>query len=269
MSSTPRRLAVGLEYDGTRFAGWQHQPGLQTIQDCLQRALSTVADHPVVAVAAGRTDAGVHAFGQVAHFDTTADRPMRGWVLGANSHLPPDVSVSWAIELDRGFNARHQALARTYRYCILQRATRPAMLRDRVHWVRSELNVAAMHKAAQLLAGEHDFSSFRSVDCQSTSTTRSIDSISVTGEGAIVTIEVSANAFLHHMVRNIAGTLLPVGEGEQPPAWVAQVLTGRDRTKAGVTAPACGLYLWKVRYPPSLQIPELVPDRPWAMIAPA
>jgi tRNA pseudouridine38-40 synthase len=267
VSRPARRLAVGFEYDGTRYAGWQSQPGLPTVQDSLQQALSAVADHPVTASASGRTDAGVHAIGQVAHFDTTADRPVRGWVLGANTHLPVDIALNWAMEVDRSFNARHTALARSYRYLILRRATRPALLRDRVCWVRTELQAEAMHEAAQALVGEHDFTSFRSAECQSPTAMRHVDSISVTREGALTMIEISANAFLQHMVRNIAGTLLQVGAGERPPSWVAETLAARDRTRAGVTAPASGLYLWRVRYPPSLQIPELVPTRPWAMIA--
>ena len=267
MSAAVRRLAVGLEYDGTRYAGWQSQPGLPTIQESLQIALSAVADEPVAAVAAGRTDAAVHATGQVVHFDTSADRPLRGWVLGANSHLPDDIAVNWAIEVDRDFHARYTAQARSYRYCLLQRATRPALLRDRVCWVRETLDVAVMHEAAQTLTGEHDFSSFRSVECQSPTAMRHVDSIEVSGDGALVTIEITANAFLHHMVRNIAGSLLQVGEGKRSPNWISQILAARDRSRAGITAPAAGLYLWKVRYPPSLQVPDLVPARPWAMIA--
>jgi len=267
VSKASRRLAIGLEYDGTSYAGWQQQTGLPTIQDSLQKVLSAVADHPVVAVGSGRTDAGVHAVGQVAHFETTAERPVRGWVLGANSHLPSDIAVNWAMEVDASFHARHTAQARVYRYCMLRRATRPALQRDRICWTRATLDVDAMHKAAQALVGEHDFTSFRSAECQSPTAMRHIDSISVTGEGPLVIMEVSANAYLQHMVRNIAGTLLQVGAGERPPAWVGETLAARDRTRAGITAPAGGLYLWRVRYPPSLQIPELAPTRPWAMIA--
>jgi len=267
VSSTPRRLAVGIEYDGTRYAGWQQQPGLPTIQDCVQKALSTVADHPVTVVAAGRTDSGVHACAQVAHFETRAERPVRGWVLGANTHLPPDIAMNWAMEVEPSFHARHTAQGRSYRYCMLRRATRPAILRDRVCWVRSALDAEAMHEGAQALVGEHDFTSFRSVECQSTTAMRHIDAISVTGEGPLVVLEISANSYLHHMVRNIAGTLLQVGAGERPHAWVAETLAARDRTRAGITAPAAGLYLWRVRYPKSLQIPEPVFSRPWAMIA--
>lgn len=267
MKRTTRRIVLGLEYDGGRYAGWQQQPELNTIQDCVQRALSAVADHAVAVVAAGRTDAGVHAVAQVAHFDTEAERPLRGWVLGANSHLPDDIAVNWALEAGESFHARHSALARSYRYCILQRPTRPAILRDRVCWLREALDARAMQEAAQALVGEHDFSSFRAVECQSPTPMRRIDAISVRAEGPLVTIEVTANAFLHHMVRNIAGTLIEVGTGERSPDAMAAVLAARDRTRAGVTAPACGLYLWRVAYPEALGFPELVRLPPWAMIA--
>jgi tRNA pseudouridine38-40 synthase len=267
VSGPTRRIAVGIEYDGTRFTGWQQQAGLPTIQECVQQALSAVADHPVTAAAAGRTDAGVHARAQVAHFDTRAERPVRGWVLGANTHLPPDIAVNWAMEVDPSFHARHTALGRTYRYVILRRATRPALLRDRVCWTRATLDVGAMHAAAQTLVGEHDFTSFRSAECQSPTPMRHVDAISVTVEGRCVILEISANSFLQHMVRNIAGTLMQVGAGERQPAWVGETLAARDRTRAGITAPAAGLYLWRVRYPPSLGIPESATDEPWDMIA--
>jgi tRNA pseudouridine38-40 synthase len=261
-----RRLAVGLEYDGTQYAGWQQQPGLATLQDRLQQALSLVADHAVTVTGAGRTDAGVHAVAQVAHFDTTAERPLRGWVLGANSHLPADIAVNWAIDVDPAFHARHAALARSYRYLILQRATRPAILRDRACWVRTALDAAAMHQAAQALVGEHDFSSFRAVECQSATAMRRIDAIAVGVDGPLVTVEVTANAFLHHMVRNIVGTLIEVGSGERRPDSLAATLAARDRTRAGVTAPAAGLYLWRVRYPDAFGFPEAPAMPPWAMI---
>ncbi|MGQ0383916.1 MAG: tRNA pseudouridine(38-40) synthase TruA [Gammaproteobacteria bacterium] len=266
-SSSTRRLAVGLEYDGTRYAGWQLQPGLRTIQDSLQRALSSVADHAVIAVCAGRTDGGVHAARQVAHFDTTADRPLRGWVLGCNSQLPADIALHWAREVEPSFHARHSALARTYRYCFLACPTRPALLRDRVCWLRETLDAGAMHVAAQGLVGEHDFSSFRAVECQSATPMRRIDAISVRADGPLVTLEVTANAFLHHMVRNIAGTLREVGTGARSPGSMAATLADRDRTQAGVTAPAGGLYLWQVSYPEALGIPQGGGFAPWAMIA--
>jgi tRNA pseudouridine38-40 synthase len=261
-----RRLAVGLEYDGTRYAGWQLQPGLATVQDCLQRALSLVADHAVAVTGAGRTDAGVHAVAQVAHFDTTAERTPRGWVLGANSHLPADIAVNWAVEVDADFHARHAALARSYRYLILQRATRPAILRDRACWVRAPLDAAAMHQAAQALVGEHDFSSFRAVECQSATAMRRIDAISVAADGPLIAVEVTANAFLHHMVRNIVGTLIEVGSGERRPDSLAATLAACDRRQAGVTAPAGGLYLWRIRYPDAWRFPGAPGMPPWAMI---
>ncbi|MFZ2507308.1 MAG: tRNA pseudouridine(38-40) synthase TruA [Steroidobacteraceae bacterium] len=267
MSATQRRLAVGLEYDGARFAGWQQQPGLETIQDHVQRALRSVADHPVEVGCAGRTDAAVHAIAQVAHFDTRSDRPMRGWVLGANVELPPEIAVLWAIEAGAGFHARHSALVRSYRYCILQRETRPALLRERVWWLRTPLDTLAMHEAAQQLLGEHDFSAFRAAECQATTATRRIDSIRVSADAGLATIEVTANAFLQHMVRNIVGTLVAVGTGERPPEWVGTTLASRDRTRAGITAPPHGLYLVHVQYPEAFGIPQLVPSGPWAMIA--
>ena len=267
MSAGGRRLAVGLEYDGARFAGWQLQPGLLTIQDHVQRALAAVADHPVEVTCAGRTDAAVHACGQVAHFDTTAQRPMRGWVLGANTHLPPEISVLWAVEAGPQFHARHSALARSYRYCILLRPTRPALLRERAWWLRTPLDADAMNEATLHLVGEHDFSAFRAAECQAKTSRRRIDVIHVAAEGPLITIEVTANAFLHHMVRNVVGSLVPVGTGEQRPAWLADVLASRDRARAGITAPAHGLYLTRVHYPGDLGIPEFVPLDPWAMIA--
>ena len=186
MSGATRRLAVGIEYDGTLYAGWQQQPGLSTVQEAVQKALSSVADHSVTVTAAGRTDAGVHACAQVAHFDTQASRPVRGWVLGANSHLPPDIAIHWALEVDRSFHARHTAQGRSYRYCMRRRATRPALLRDRVCWIRSPLDADAMHEAAQALVGEHDFSAFRAVECQSTTPMRHVDAITVKADGPLV-----------------------------------------------------------------------------------
>lgn len=267
MSEGRRRVAVGLEYDGTRYAGWQYQPALLTVQGALQTALARVADHPVDAVCAGRTDAGVHALAQVAHFDTTSTRSPRGWVLGANSLLPDDISLRWACEVDAAFHARHTALARTYRYLILNQPVRPALLRDRVCWIRDALDAEAMQTAGQCLVGEHDFSAFRGAECQSKTPMRRIESLRVWRNGDRLTLEVTANAFLHHMVRNIAGTLLAVGKGERPAAWVGEALASRDRERAGVTAPAAGLYLFAVRYPQQAGLPALAAEGPWAMIA--
>jgi tRNA pseudouridine38-40 synthase len=191
----------------------------------------------------------VHAVGQVIHFDTTAARTPRAWVLGANTRLPPSVAALWASEVDGHFHARFSAVRRTYRYCILNRSARSALHRQRTAWVHRPLDAAAMHAAAQALIGEHDFSAFRSKECQSPSPLRKVHALSVVRDGDCVWVEICANAFLHHMVRNIVGTLLEVGCGDAPGALVAEVLAGRERSRAGITAPAAGLYLWAVEYP--------------------
>ncbi|MBM5812012.1 MAG: tRNA pseudouridine(38-40) synthase TruA [Gammaproteobacteria bacterium] len=267
MSDAAARIAVGIEYEGSRYAGWQAQPGLLTIQGEIERALARIADHPVAVVCAGRTDAGVHASGQVAHFDTSALRPPHGWVLGANSHLPAAIALRWATPIESGFHARYSALARSYRYLIVQGRTRPALLHGRVCHLRATLDAERMQAAGRHLIGEHDFSAFRGADCQSRSPIRRVDEIRVVATGPFVVIEVTANAFLHHMVRNISGTLIAVGSGERPPEWVAEVLATRDRRAAGVTAPAAGLYLVSVRYPDGAGLPPLAARQPSAMIA--
>jgi tRNA pseudouridine38-40 synthase len=243
------RVAVGLEYDGTAYSGWQHQPHARTVQGELERAFARVAAHPVELTAAGRTDAGVHALGQVAHFDTSAVRTERAWVLGANSEARQDVRVLWACAVASDFHARHSALSRTYRYLILDAPIRPSLDRHRVCWSRRPLDADAMHRAAQVFAGEHDFAAFRAAECQSRSTVRRVLAIEVAREGALVALTVRANAFLHHMVRNIAGALLAVGTGDRDLEWVRAALDSRDRTRAGVTAPPQGLYLTSVEYP--------------------
>lgn len=268
MSEALRRIAAGIEYAGTRYAGWQRQPGAASIQSEVEAALGFVADHEVEVTCAGRTDAGVHALGQVLHFDTPAARTPRGWVLGANARLPADIALGWACEVPPDFNARRSALSRTYRYLILQQPTRPAVLDGRVCWWRQSLDAEAMQAGAGHLLGEHDFSAFRASECQSRSPVRRLDVIRLTGDGPWLTLEVRGNAFLHHMVRNIVGTLLLVGEGERPPDWVAGVLASRDRRQAGVTAPAAGLYLWQVEYPADLALPALPASGPWAIIPP-
>lgn len=254
------RIALGLEYDGSAFSGWQSQAHARGVQSAVEAALSEVADHPVEVVAAGRTDAGVHAAMQVVHFDTTSVRSERGWVLGANTNLPPQVSALWARPVSDAFHARYSALARRYRYVILNRMPRPALAAHRVCWVRDPLDAQRMQAAAQHLIGEHDFSSFRAAECQSRTPMRQMHEIKVTRRGELVILDVLANAFLHHMVRNIAGVLIAVGTGEQPEEWVARVLAARDRTKGGVTAPAAGLYLAGVRYSPSLGLPSEAHD---------
>ncbi|MBM0107007.1 tRNA pseudouridine(38-40) synthase TruA [Steroidobacter sp. S1-65] len=250
------RIALGLEYDGSGFAGWQSQEHARGIQAVVEQGLSLVADHKVEAVAAGRTDAGVHAAMQVVHFDTTAMRTERSWMLGAVSNMPKEVSVLWAREVPEGFHARYSALARRYRYVILNRTPRPALNAERVAWIREPLDENRMHEAAQHLVGEHDFSSFRAAQCQSRTPMRNLHEISVTRHGELVVLTVCANAFLHHMVRNIAGVLIAIGSGERPVDWSAQVLAHRDRKLGGVTAAPGGLYLAGIRYAPALNLPS-------------
>ena len=254
MSDTVR-LAVGLEYDGSAYAGWQIQAHALSIQSVAESAFSRVADHPITLTCAGRTDAGVHALGQVAHFDTEAARTPRAWALGATAALPEDVTVQWAAEVRQDFHARYSALARTYRYVIVNRASRPALERNRVCWVHRELDAERMANAAAHLVGEHDFSAFRSAECQARTPTRRVESIEVQRDGERVVIDIRANAFLHHMVRNIAGVLIRVGSGEEGPDWARAVLESRDRRLGAPTAPAAGLYLLAVRYPESFGLP--------------
>lgn len=249
------RFAAGLEYDGRAYSGWQIQPGLNTIQDVVQRAFSRVADSPVECTCAGRTDAGVHALAQVVHFDSTAVRSERGWRLGANSYLPSDVSVAWVRAVADHFHARFGARARSYRYLILNRDSRSALAFGRATWERRPLDVSRMQAAAQVLIGEHDFSAFRAIECQSKSPLRNVESLVVTRRDEWVTLEITANAFLHHMVRNIAGLLMSVGHGESAPERVAAVLASRDRKANAATAPPDGLYLAAVRYPPEFSLP--------------
>ena len=250
------RVAIGLEYDGSGFAGWQTQAQAPSVQSAVEAALSTVADEPVAVIIAGRTDAGVHAASQVAHFDTTASRSARGWVLGANTHLPPQVSVRWAQVVPRHFHARYSAEARTYRYIILNRLGRSALAAGRVALIYKPLDVGLMTRAAQPLLGEHDFSAFRAAECQARSPVRCLQELSVWREGEQVIIQATANAFLHHMVRNLAGLLIAAGLGKLPPEQAEALLASRDRTLAPPTAPAEGLYFWSVRYPQAFGLPN-------------
>jgi tRNA pseudouridine38-40 synthase len=252
------RIALGIEYDGTDFFGWQRLSDGNSIQVAVENALSFVADESIGVVCAGRTDAGVHAYCQVVHFDTTAQRSERGWMLGANSRLPASVAVRWALPVAADFHARFGARARRYRYLILNRRVRPALQARYVTWERRSLDAAAMHEAAQALIGEHDFSAFRTVACQARTPTRCVHAISVIRDGEQLLIDIQANAFLHHMVRNIVGSLLPVGRGEQAPTWIAQLLAGRDRAVAGPTAPAQGLLFLGPSYPPECGLPAEV-----------
>ena len=250
------RIALGFEYDGSEYSGWQaqlHANGLQTV---IEAALSFVADHPISTLAAGRTDAGVHATMQVVHFDTSSTRSERGWVMGVNTNLPESISALWAREVPDSFNARYSALSRSYRYVILNRVARPALLCDRVAWVRERLDAARMHEAAQHLVGEHDFSSYRAAQCQSQSPIRRVQRIVVSRHEEYVVIDITANAFLHHMVRNIAGVLIAVGRDQQPTDWPLKVLQVRNRAEGGITAPAAGLYLFGVEYPVEFALPS-------------
>jgi tRNA pseudouridine38-40 synthase len=249
------RVALGLEYDGTGFAGWQSQRAAPAVQTLIEAALSPVAAHPVSLICAGRTDAGVHACAQVAHFDTQARRSARGWVLGANTHLPADISVAWARPVPQHFHARYSAEARTYRYYVFNRAVRSALAARGAAWIRHPLDHERMQSASAALLGSHDFSAFRSAESQSHSPIRRIVALEVRREADFIIIEVTANAFLHHMVRNIAGLLIAIGRGDQDPQWARQVLESKDRTQGGPTAPAQGLYLWAVRYSRAFALP--------------
>jgi len=243
------RIALGLEYDGSAFKGWQiQQAGVRTVQSCLERALSKVADHPVSVICAGRTDAGVHASGQVVHFDSPARRSDYAWLMGGNTNLPDDISITWAQVVPEDFHARFSALARRYRYTILNRPCRSALHRQRATWHYKPLDAERMQAAAACLRGEHDFTSFRAVGCQSHSPYRHVFDLTVERHGEFVVIDIEANAFLHHMVRNVAGVLMAIGSGDRPAEWTQELLAVRDRTQAGVTAPPDGLYLLAVRY---------------------
>ena len=249
------RIAVGIEYEGSAYAGWQAQSSVPTLQCVFEQALARVAAEPVSLTCAGRTDAGVHATGQVAHFDTHAARSQRGWVLGANSELPRDVSVAWAMPVPGHFHARYCAEARTYRYLIANRLARPALLCGRAAWIHRPLDHVRMHEAAQSLLGLHDFSAFRAAECQAKSPVRRMERLEVDRHGEFVVIEATANAFLHHMMRNIAGLLVAIGRGDAPVEFAREVLSGRDRTRNAATAPAAGLYLLSVRYPAAFAVP--------------
>ena len=249
------RLAVGIEYDGSGFNGWQFQNNGVSVQEKVEHALSFVADHPVRVVCAGRTDTGVHAVGQVVHFDTDARRSERSWVFGANANLPKSVAVVWAREVGESFHARFSAQARRYRYVIFNRPVRPTFLAYRVTWDHRLLDAARMAQAATCLLGEHDFNAYRASECQAKSPIRTVHELNVFRQDDLVIIDIRANAFLHHMVRNIAGVLMAIGAGEQPVNWSQQVLESRERALGGVTAPPYGLYLMHVDYGPEFDIP--------------
>ncbi|XZG71925.1 tRNA pseudouridine(38-40) synthase TruA [Chitinibacteraceae bacterium HSL-7] len=249
------KVALALEYDGRAFSGWQVQPRQRTVQGELERAISTLAGHAVRVHAAGRTDAGVHAARQIVHFETDAVRPLTAWVRGVNSFLPEGVAVLWSGAVGEAFHARFSATARHYRYLLLNHPVRPALLAGRVGWLHQPLDVDAMRAAAQLLLGEHDFSSFRAAECQANSPVKLMHKINLTMEGQLMTVDLSASAFLHHMVRNIMGALLHIGKGNESPGWMAELLAARDRTIAPPTFMPDGLYLSGVSYAPEHGVP--------------
>lgn len=249
------RVALGLEYDGAAFCGWQSQLNGRSVQDALERALSVIANAPLRVQCAGRTDAGVHAAVQVVHFDTDAKRPLSAWVRGVNAHLPDAIAVRWSCEVTSAFHARFSATARHYRYVLLDRDVRPALGAGRIGWTHWSLDLDAMRIAAGHLLGTHDFSSFRAAECQAASPVRNLFHASVARHGRFIVFEFSANAFLHHMVRNMVGALVQVGRGAHDPDWITHLLEVRDRTQAAPTFSPDGLYLAGVDYPADLGLP--------------
>jgi len=256
------RIALGLEYDGSRFLGWQTQPGGGTVQDCLEAALAIIAGTEVGVTCAGRTDRGVHALEQVVHFDVGVTRPESAWVRGVNAVLPDSISVQWSREMPAEFHARYAARARIYRYVLLNRAVRPALAARHAGWFHQPLDVAAMRTGARHLVGEHDFSAFRSAECQAPSPVRTLSALEIEARGERIDFVLRANAFLHHMVRNIVGTLVYVGAGRQPPGWVGEVLESRQRARAAPTFAAEGLYLARVEYEPHWGLPRRASAEP-------
>jgi len=250
------RIALGVEYDGTDYVGWQRQKSGVGVQARLESAIAKVADHDVDVVCAGRTDAGVHALNQVVHFDTDATRSAHGWVLGVNSHLPADVNVTWAIPVGDEFHARFTATSRRYLYLIHNRVVRSSLSRRRAWWVHESLDIVRMQAGADRLTGKHDFSSFRAAGCQANTAVREISRLAIDRRDDWVSVVVTANAFLQHMVRNIVGALVEVGRGQHDAQWIASVLAQEDRTQAGIAAPAHGLTLVTATYPPDFDIPQ-------------
>jgi tRNA pseudouridine38-40 synthase len=256
------RIALGVEYDGSAWRGWQKQPGGDTVQDELESALGRIAGERIAAVCAGRTDAGVHAAGQVAHFDTRAARPVTAWVRGVNTFLPPGIAVRWAQSVDEAFHARFSARGRCYRYLLLNRAQRPGLWHARVGWHHHPLDEERMRQAARLLLGEHDFSAFRAAGCQAKTPVKTMRRAEVRRVGDCLVFDFEAGAFLHHQVRNMVGSLAYVGQGRHPPEWIGELLASRDRTRAAPTFAAAGLYLAGVRYEKCWRLPADDPFPP-------
>ena len=250
------RYALGIEYDGSAHYGWQRQRGVTTVQEFLEDALSKVADTRINVQCAGRTDAGVHATGQVVHFESPHARPLKAWEMGANTNMPGSIAVNWACEVPTEFHARFSATHRRYRYIMYNATLRPAILGKGVTHVYKPLDASLMHEAAQALIGEQDFSAFRAAHCQSNSPCRKVTDVSVHRQGRYVILDIRANAFLHHMVRNIVGSLIAIGAKEQPVDWIATLLHSKDRTQAAATAKPHGLYLVDVTYPTQFNLPK-------------
>lgn len=256
------RIALGVEYDGSQYCGWQFQDGVATVQNVLECALAKVANTPIRVITAGRTDAGVHASAQVVHFETGVERSDFSWLRGASRYLPDDVTVLWARHVDDKFHARFSAIERGYQYIILNRRERPAILHKKVTWEYRPLDIALMQSAADSLVGKHDFNAYRAVACQAKSPVRDLRELSIVRHGDFVVINARADAFLHHMIRNIAGVLCTIGAGQMAPAWAQEVLVSCDRTRGGVTAPPDGLYLNEILYPEEFGIP-VSSNKPW------
>jgi len=250
------RIALGVEYDGSQFYGWQSQAGGHTVQDALQAALSSIASAPITIIAAGRTDTGVHALEQVVHFDTSAERPLSAWVRGVNALLPKSIAVLWAHAVPEEFHARFSAQARSYSYFLINRPVRSAVQYGRVGWFHAPLDVEQMRAAASYLLGEHDFSSFRAAECQAKSPVKNLARLDINRQGDNIVFDLSADAFLHHMVRNIVGCLVYVGKGKHPPQWMQQVLQGRERAHAAPTFAPDGLYLRYISYDAKWGLPQ-------------
>lgn len=250
------RIALGVEYDGSAFCGWQFQNHSPSVQGVVEQALSKVANVPLRVICSGRTDTGVHATGQVIHFDTDVERTMHAWVFGANANLPKEVAILWAMPVSDGFHARFSAQRRSYRYVICNRPVRPTFLAWRTTWDYRPLDVERMRAAGRFLIGEHDFTSYRAQGCQAKSPVRTVYRLDVSRDNELIFIDIEANAFLHHMVRNIAGVLMAIGAGERPVEWAREVLEQRNRALAGVTAISSGLYLTHVQYPPQFELPR-------------
>ncbi len=252
------RIALGIEYDGRAFCGWQFQEHSPSVQEAVEKALSKVANHFVRVVCAGRTDTGVHATEQIIHFDTEVSRKDYQWVKGVNANLPEGVTVLWAQEVSDEFHARFKAFRRAYRYVIFSRNVRPSYLHGLVTWDYRTLDEERMQQAANHLLGEHDFSSYRAIGCQAKSPVRTLYQFNISRQGNFIFLDIEANAFLHHMVRNMAGVLMTIGAGEQDPEWAKEILVLRDRTLGGITASPDGLYLVRVDYPDEFILPKVV-----------